>query len=418
MTAQSLFHLGRFPFKPVTTAMSITATQPSKSANRRRATSGRGEQPANLPMDVVDRGERPKPRRRPNWLVATAVSALLAGAAVVAAWLLPIDRWLGAGAEAAAEDQPATASATPEPVFALGRIEPLDQIRQIAPPSGASDTKIDRLLVEEGQDVLEGDTLAVLDNRDVRERARDVAAEKVEQARASLVDTRLQVQTEREELEARLATARLRQRTSQTQAERLRVLLRSDAVTEESVEDAELEAESATREVQQIQAQLNRYRSVQDQATSQELVAQRAVAAAEAELEEAKAKLRQAYVLAPMSGRVLEIHLRPGEAISRGPLLDMANTTQVFVRAEVYESDVRRLEVGQAATVTAAAIDPELHGEVTRIADFVKKQQVVDAAPAANTDARVVDVMVQLDEESAERAADLLGMEVRTEFVP
>lgn len=52
---------------------------------------------------------------------------------------------------------------------------------------------------------------------------------------------------------------------------------------------------------------------------------------------------------------------------------------------------------------------------VERIGALVRKQSVVDALPAANTDARVVEVLVRLDERSAPAARRFVGLQVRAE---
>ena len=63
-------------------------------------------------------------------------------------------------------------------------------------------------------------------------------------------------------------------------------------------------------------------------------------------------------------------------------------------------------------------LSEKLGGTVELISTMVRKQSIVDAIPAANTDARVVEVLVRLDKESNERAARFVGMQVRVEFLP
>ena len=53
-------------------------------------------------------------------------------------------------------------------VYALGRLEPAGTILQLVPRSGNEGAIVERLLVQEGDDVETGATLAVLDNHSRR----------------------------------------------------------------------------------------------------------------------------------------------------------------------------------------------------------------------------------------------------------
>ncbi len=85
----------------------------------------------------------------------------------------------------------------------------------------------------------------------------------------------------------------------------------------------------------------------------------------------------------------------------------------MMVEAEIYESDVGRVAVGQRAVVTATPLPEPLTGRVERIGLQVQRQEIVDAAPAANTDARVVEAWIRLDPASSGRAQGLTGLQVR-----
>ena len=68
-------------------------------------------------------------------------------------------------------------------VTALGRLEPSGEIIQISVSSGASGNRIDELLVDEGDKIVAGQTIAVLDSRDRLEAALNQAQEEVRVAR-------------------------------------------------------------------------------------------------------------------------------------------------------------------------------------------------------------------------------------------
>ena len=128
-----------------------------------------------------------------------------------------------------------------------------------------------------------------------------------------------------------------------------------------------------------------------------------------ADVEKARADLEQAHARSPINGRVLEIHTRPGEPISADGIAELGQTDQMYTIAEVYQSDIHKVQLGQQATITSEALTETLHGNIDRIGWQVQRQNVVNSDPAANIDARVVEVWVLLDEASqkAERFANL-----------
>jgi HlyD family secretion protein len=78
--------------------------------------------------------------------------------------------------------------------------------------------------------------------------------------------------------------------------------------------------------------------------------------------------------------------------------------------AEIYETDVRYLRVGDHATITSPALPSALKGTVDRIGYKIGKQDVLATDPAARTDARVVEVRIRLDD--SETAANFTFLQV------
>lgn len=64
-------------------------------------------------------------------------------------------------------------------------------------------------------------------------------------------------------------------------------------------------------------------------------------------------------------------------------------------------------------TVTSEVLGEEpLTGVVSRVGTLVGRQSVTADDPAANTDARVIEVLVELDPQSSARAARFVNLEV------
>jgi HlyD family secretion protein len=85
----------------------------------------------------------------------------------------------------------------------------------------------------------------------------------------------------------------------------------------------------------------------------------------------------------------------------------------MWVRAEVYETDVSRIRTGQQAVITSDGFDGELRGTVAEIGLMVAKNEIIDVDPTADVDARVVDVGIKLDEAASKMVERLTNLQVR-----
>ncbi len=135
-----------------------------------------------------------------------------------------------------------------------------------------------------------------------------------------------------------------------------------------------------------------------------------------ADVHSAQAELDLAAVRSPINGRVLKIHARTGERVGADGIAEIGETDKMYAVAEVYETDVPRIRVGQHATVNSPAFPEALHGTVERIGQKVAKQDVLNTDPAAKTDARVVEVRVRLNE--ADQVAGLTNLEAEVAIEP
>src|SRR5262249_29551189 len=86
-----------------------------------------------------------------------------------------------------------------------------------------------------------------------------------------------------------------------------------------------------------------------------------------AQLERAKAELDLAAVRSPIPGRVLDVHARQGERVGPDGIVELGQTDAMYAMAEVYETDVPRVRVGQHATVSSPALPQPVTGTVDRI---------------------------------------------------
>lgn len=166
-----------------------------------------------------------------------------------------------------------------------------------------------------------------------------------------------------------------------------------------------------------------RYRQTETQATLDQSSEVRDVdvALAQAELEDAlvgveqaKAELELAYVRAPRAGQILRINTRPGESITSQGILELGQTQNMFVIAEVYETDINRVRLGQEATITTHAIPDTLQGTVDEIGLQIGTQEVFSTNPASDVDARVVEVKIRLAPEDSQKVSAMTNLRVET----
>jgi HlyD family secretion protein len=125
-----------------------------------------------------------------------------------------------------------------------------------------------------------------------------------------------------------------------------------------------------------------------------------------AQVDRARAELDRMIVRAPAAGRVLRIHAHPSEEVGPQGILELGKTDRMFVIAEIYETDITRIRVGQKAEISGELLPEHLTGIVTLIDSQVTKSELLPTDTAAFADTRVVKVKIQLD--NGERAASLI----------
>jgi HlyD family secretion protein len=125
------------------------------------------------------------------------------------------------------------------------------------------------------------------------------------------------------------------------------------------------------------------------------------------QVELARSDLASAEVRAPVAGRVLAVSAHAGE-VSPGPLLTLGDVRTMVARAEVFQTNVLDVAVGDPAEVFI--LGRTVAGEVTRVGATVARNTITSLDPADLADRRVVDVVVRLAD--SELAARIVNMQV------
>ncbi len=138
-------------------------------------------------------------------------------------------------------------------------------------------------------------------------------------------------------------------------------------------------------------------------------LAQAQVVNAIANLKKAEAQLELSYVKAPINGEILKIHTKSGENISVNGIAEIGRTDRMMVVAEVSEDSIGKVRLGQEATVVSdnGAFSGELQGTVAEIGRKIGKKDVLNTDPAADVDARVVEVKIALSPADSAKVAGL-----------
>lgn len=285
-----------------------------------------------------------------------------------------------AGENALAQEQQA--------VSALGRLEPVHGIIRVSSsstPQSILGGLVMELRVKEGDDVSKGDVLAVTDIAPVLEAM-------VGEAKAGIWYAEKEVEASR----SKATEACVRADVAAREAERRARLHAQGVAGEEEADSARGEAEA-------------RKASCASASTAVGL-SETGVAVAQAHLKRVQAELKRSNVYAPVDGRVIEILARPGEMVTEDGVLELAQVGSMFAIAEVYETDIRRVQTGQRATISSDALEEELGGVVKNIRQKVQKQDEIGTDPAARKDARIIEVAIELDDSAP--AAGLTNLQV------
>ncbi|MEL7240848.1 MAG: ABC exporter membrane fusion protein [Cyanobacteria bacterium J06573_2] len=170
---------------------------------------------------------------------------------------------------------------------------------------------------------------------------------------------------------------------------------------------------SGSEEINEAKATLNQIAEIRPVDVR---LAETEVDNAKAGLKQAITNLEQSYIRAPIAGQVLKINTRVGEQISSQGIAEIGKTQQMMVVAEVYQTDIKDIKLGQKASITGQAFSGKLQGEVAQIGLQINRQNVFSNEPGENLDRRVVDVKIRLNPEDSKKVTGLTNLQVQTEI--
>jgi multidrug resistance efflux pump len=134
-----------------------------------------------------------------------------------------------------------------------------------------------------------------------------------------------------------------------------------------------------------------------------------------AKLDNARNTREQALVRSPLDGIVIQIYSRQGERVAQNGIAKIVDLSQLRVLADVDELHVGRIAAGGKVEVTFRGSPTVYMGTISRVAPTVKRMQRMEPDGGSSTDARVVQVEIQLDDPSS--MPQVLGRETRVTFL-
>jgi len=293
--------------------------------------------PGSLSKLSIDRAASPLRRRRPLWKRLWVWLLVLAVLGAVAVFLGQRGRPLAVEIGTVASAYPSQAVAV---LNATGRVVAARR----ASVSSKATGRLEWLGVEEGQRVAEGEVIARLENRDVAA-SREQAAAGVKAAEANLA----QGQAELADAAAAL--------------KRARELAKKDFVSEAAVDTAEARFNKSQAAIRTLEAQ---------------------IAVAQANLRAAAVSVDQTLIRAPFTGIVLTKNANVGDILTpfssaagtTGAVVTMADMSTLEVEADVSETSIAKIAVGQPAEIQLDAYpDLRLAGSVSRIVPTVDRSK-------------------------------------------
>ncbi|MDZ7993317.1 MAG: ABC exporter membrane fusion protein [Nostoc sp. EfeVER01] len=333
-------------------------------------------------------------------------------------------------------------------VTALGRLEPEGEVTSLTAPASNNGVRVDRLLVKEGDAVKAGQTLAYLENYGRSRTALQQALDQLQVAKAKLaqvksggktgdidaqkaVIARLEPQYKGDVATQEATIARIQAEVDNAQAEnnRYQQLYKQGAIAASVADSKALQLKTTQQQLAEAQATLKRtqdtYQEQVKQAQAQLTsisevrsvdvqVAQTEVNSATTSVQQAKADLDLIYIKSPINGKILKIHAKTGEVINTNKgFAEIGKTSQMYVIAEVYQTDVQKVRVGQKATINSTAFTGTIKGTVKEIGWQVDKQNIFSINPGSDTDRRIVEVKISIDNPAdSEKVARLTNLQV------
>lgn len=267
-------------------------------------------------------------------------------------------------------------------ISAKGVVEPNFTVEVKSKASG----EVLKFDYEEGDFIKKGELLLQLDKSDeLRNVARAKADEsssiaKLKRAETALLLQKTKYQTDMKKAESGVQAAAANLQESGEKLKRQTDLFEKQFASQEALDAAETTTKVNREKLVQAQAQLQAARDSVHDITMKENeieLAETEVERSRIALEEAQERLQETEIYAPITGVIIQKLVEEGQIIASGisnvsggtALATLADMSRLFIVADVDETDIGSVQLGQKVVITADAFVGRIFaGKVTRIA--------------------------------------------------
>ncbi len=281
-------------------------------------------------------------------------------------------------------------------VVAPGLVEPISEEIEIA-----SDVigRLKSVPVQEGDVITRGEILAEVENADLKAELA-VAEANVEKQQAELDRLKNGARPEeRQAAAAELDEAAARERQAQRDLARKAPLAETGVESRSKLDEAAATASATAARRAALAAQ----QALIDGAPRPEdvRVAEAELAQAQAKVAEIHAEIDKTILRSPIDGVVLSRQKKTGETVSNLPptvIMHIGDISRLRVRADVDETDIAHLAVGQRVSVSADAFgDRRFGGTIVHLASSLGRKNFRTDRPTEKVDTKILETLIDLD---------------------
>lgn len=257
--------------------------------------------------------------------------------------------------------------------------------------SAEANGQLTLLSADEGQEVARGTVMGYVDKKqlELKKQQLEASLRQLDASRKQLVATRSSNDSRQLDLEKQLASIRQQIANAQRERQRFSELYKDGAVARKQVDDIVYQISVLEKQLTATEDQIrsnnaafddqNRGISAQIEGVS------RQADGIEAQIAQIDDQIAKADIVSPIMGTILEKYVESGELVTVGkPLLKLADTQNMFIRAYVTSAQLQQVKVGQKVKVFADYGDNQKHtydGTVTWISnrsEFTPKTILTD----------------------------------------
>lgn len=265
--------------------------------------------------------------------------------------------------------------------------------------SSEVDGRLKELLVTEGDRVVKGQTLAVIDSRSVAMALNETKAERATaQAELARVDaetrmigeqTESRIRSERSKLAESVANRSVYEAEldfARNDFQRIEKLAKSGAVAASRLDRAKTDFLKARQELLKAGAEITTAKSLLDEALAdrarmmvkkaEHIELEAHLAEIEARMERQGIDIADRTIVSPIAGVIGQTFVMPGEYLSSGQrVLALHDPDRIWVESNIRETEIGRLSIGLPVRVEVDAYpDVEFEGKIARIGDAATSQ--------------------------------------------